>query len=71
MKGHLGLDGERSWVVLDEVNDFIWPGFDLRPVPGSTPHPEYGILPPRFFEQVRKAFVAPYRQRRVKVVPRA
>jgi hypothetical protein len=33
-KQRLGLDGERSWVVLTEANDFIWPGPDLRPVPG-------------------------------------
>ena len=28
----LGLDDERSWVVVDEVNRFRWPGPDLRPV---------------------------------------
>ena len=27
-KLRLGLDSERSWVVLDEANDFIWPGPD-------------------------------------------
>lgn len=32
VKEHLGLDGERSWVVLDEFNVFTWPGFDLRPI---------------------------------------
>jgi hypothetical protein len=72
VKRHLGLDSERSWIVLDEVNDFLWPGFDLRPVPGSTPsRVDYGVLPPRFFERVRDAFVALYRQRRVKLVPRS
>ena len=30
-KLRLGLDSDRSWVVLDEANDFIWPGPDLRP----------------------------------------
>jgi hypothetical protein len=25
VKQHLGLDGERSWVILDEVNVFTWP----------------------------------------------
>src|SRR6201986_3929979 len=29
VKRHLGLDGERSWVILDEGNRFLWPGFDL------------------------------------------
>lgn len=33
VKQHLGLDDARSWIVLDEVNQFDWPGFDLRPVP--------------------------------------
>jgi hypothetical protein len=32
VKEHLGLDGERSWVILDEFNVFTWPGFDLRPI---------------------------------------
>jgi len=36
-KERLGLDGERSWVVLSEANDVIWPGPDVRPVPGRDP----------------------------------
>jgi mRNA-degrading endonuclease toxin of MazEF toxin-antitoxin module len=35
VKRHLGLDDGRSWVILDEVNEFAWPGFDLRPIPGT------------------------------------
>ena len=27
VKRHLGLDTNRSWIVLDEVNEFTWPGF--------------------------------------------
>jgi hypothetical protein len=30
VKARLGLDGERSWVRIDEVNRFVWPGYDLR-----------------------------------------
>jgi hypothetical protein len=26
VKQALGLDDERSWIVLDEVNQFTWPG---------------------------------------------
>jgi hypothetical protein len=33
-KNRLGLDSERSWIVITEANEFIWPGPDLRPVPG-------------------------------------
>src|SRR6185437_11021754 len=29
VKRHLGLDDDRSWIVVDEVNEFTWPGFDL------------------------------------------
>jgi hypothetical protein len=35
VKQALGLDDERSWLVLTEVNRFAWPGFDLRHIPGN------------------------------------
>lgn len=50
VKRHLGLDSEQSWIVLDEINQFAWPGFDLRP--GRNGHIDYGFLPPRFFARV-------------------
>ncbi len=25
------LDHERSWIVLDEADEFLWPRFDIRP----------------------------------------
>jgi len=31
----LRLDSERSWVILSEWNEFIWPGPDLRRGPGD------------------------------------
>lgn len=52
VKRHLGLDEERSWVILDEVNEFAWPGFDLRPIPPSRDRFTYGFLPPRLFDQL-------------------
>lgn len=30
-KVRLGLDSERSWIVVSEGNSFVWPGPDLRP----------------------------------------
>ena len=72
VKQHLGLDDQRSWIVLDEINDFLWPGYDLRPVPGSQPASiEYGVRPPRFFDKVRTAFLALAQARRVRRTPRA
>lgn len=32
-KQRLGLDQDRSWIVVNEVNVFTWPGPDLRPIP--------------------------------------
>jgi hypothetical protein len=28
VKRHLGLDDDRSWIVVDEGNEFVWPGYD-------------------------------------------
>jgi hypothetical protein len=57
VKLHLGLDDERSWIVLTEGNEFVWPGYDLRKIPNSRDY-AFGYLPPRFFRQVRDAAVA-------------
>ena len=29
VKQHLGLDDQRSWIILNEGNRFLWPGYDL------------------------------------------
>lgn len=53
VRRHLGLDDAPSWVVVDELNVFLWPGFDLRHLPGKPGHYTYGYLPPRFFDRLR------------------
>jgi hypothetical protein len=56
VKRHLGLDDEPSWVIVTDLNVFVWPGVDLHPVPGAPPGVfDYGFLPPRLFEQIRAA----------------
>ena len=30
IKRHLGLDNDPSWIIVDEGNEFLWPGYDLR-----------------------------------------
>ena len=53
-KARLGLDGERSWVILDHANEFVWPGPDVRPVPGRDPVSiYYGPLPPAFYDAMK------------------
>jgi hypothetical protein len=56
VKEHLGLDGERSWVILDEVNIFTWPGFDLRPIRRGETRIDYGLLPPKLFDRLIEKF---------------
>ena len=59
VKRHLGLGDERSWIVVAEGNEFLWPGYDLRKI-GRTGRYDYGFLLPRFFDQVLDAFAACY-----------
>jgi hypothetical protein len=69
VKRHLGLDDARSWIVVAEGNEFLWPGYDLRRRPHGDRY-DYGFLPPRFFNQVREAFVAWRRTGERRVTPR-
>ena len=52
VKQHLGLDSERSWIILDDFNEFTWPGFDLYPVPGKAGCYDYGFLPPVLLRKI-------------------
>lgn len=71
LKAHLGLDVARSWVVVTEANDFLWPGPDLRPVPGpKPPRYDYGMLPPRFFAHIRDRILQAHLRKRVENVRR-
>lgn len=56
VKAHLGLDGERSWIIVNEFNVFVWPGLDLRPIRRGEAQVHYGWLPPRLFDQVIAKF---------------
>lgn len=59
VKAHLGLDAKRSWIVVTELNEFVWPGYDLYPVPGGRRDQyDYGFLPPALFRQVTAAILA-------------
>lgn len=65
-KARLGLDGERSWVILDHMNEFVWPGPDVRPVPGQEPATiYYGPLPPALYDEIKRRLLGLLRQGRV------
>jgi len=58
-KKRLGLDDARSWVMLSEWNEFVWPGPDLRRRPDATDASvAYGVLPPALFAAIREKFLA-------------
>jgi hypothetical protein len=69
VKRHLGLDDARSWIVINEGNEFDWPGYDVRKVPGTDRY-DYGFLPRRFFNFVIKAFVAWQNANKGRIIPR-
>lgn len=48
IKQHLRLDAERSWVIISEWNEFIWPGPDIRLMLSGS----YGMVSRKFFLQV-------------------
>ncbi|HZZ33492.1 MAG TPA: growth inhibitor PemK [Phenylobacterium sp.] len=66
----LGLDGARHWPRLDELNRFSWPGYDLRPIPGTEGEFAYGLLPRDLFEQLRSAILERQRAKKGRVVGR-
>jgi hypothetical protein len=69
VKQHLGLDDDRSWVVVSEGDQFVWPGYDLRKVRGGDRY-DYGYLPPKFFSTVLTAFRAWHKAHKVTLIPR-
>ncbi len=52
VQAHLGLDGEQCWVIIDEMNKFIWPGPDLSQIPGQPGKFHYGFIPPKLYAKV-------------------
>jgi len=67
-KKRLGLDEERSWAICSEVNEFNWPGPDLKPISRKNPDRiDYGFLPPELFKKIttKIQFLAKGRQLKV------
>ena len=66
VKRRLGLDEDASWIVLDEFNEFVWPGPAQRLVSRRAPGVwSYGVLPVEVFRAVRDRLRAVQWQRLV------
>ncbi|MBK1870949.1 plasmid maintenance toxin (PemK-like) [Taklimakanibacter albus] len=66
----LGLDDVPSWIVTTEANSFIWPGRDIRPVPGRKPSsPFYGRIPATSLARVARSYLDNRERQRARIVP--
>jgi hypothetical protein len=71
-KRRLGLDDDRSWIVVTDANRFVWPGPDLRPsVRGEASSVAYGLLPRALFYEVRETLARAIERRLTTVVRRS
>jgi hypothetical protein len=68
VKRRLGLDAARSWIVTDEFNRFIWPGYDLRPISRDRPDAFRGYLPVELFDALRAAVLKHQREQHLGLV---
>jgi hypothetical protein len=65
VKRYLGLDEDASWIVLDEANEFVWPGVDLRPIARAKPGVwSYGVLPRELFDELQSRLRSVLNERR-------
>jgi hypothetical protein len=71
VRRRLGLDEAPSWIVTSEVNRFIWPGYDLRPIDRGRPDSfAWGFLPTEVFAAVKRGILANRRVGRLAAVDR-
>lgn len=72
VKKHLGLDADRCWIMVTELNRFLWPGPDIRPIErGEDRTPFYGFVPQTLFDAVLAAVIARAEKGRLKVTKRS
>lgn len=70
LKKHLQLDGQRSWVILSEVNTDFWPSPDMRQVPNRPGIFHYGLLPTAMVTQMRQMILQARAEKRLRTVDR-
>jgi hypothetical protein len=76
LKRHLGLDEEPSWMYTDQLNEFTWPGPDLRPavwlskLPSARASCVIGALPRNWFALVKQDVIENLKLKRANIVRR-
>lgn len=67
----LGLDDAASWIITSELNRFVWPGYDLRPIARDKPDVfAWGFLPVEIFAELKRGIAAHQRERRLQFTAR-
>ncbi|CAH2605880.1 conserved protein of unknown function (plasmid) [Rhodovastum atsumiense] len=70
-KRRLGLDDLPSWIVTTEGNAFVWPGPDIRPIPGRPPGTIiYGEVSCPLLRQIAQSYLANRERQRTRLVAR-
>jgi hypothetical protein len=67
-KERIGLDDQASWVITNELNRFVWPGSDLRPV--REGQWSYGHLPPRTSQAIVQSIAQHHCERSLAITGR-
>jgi hypothetical protein len=71
-KRRLGLDGIAAWTVATEGNSFVWPGPDVRPVPGRpTGTRMYGQVSSALLQLDARAYLGNRERQRGRLVARS
>jgi len=71
VRRRLGLGEAASFIVTTEANAFLWPGPDVRPIPGRDPPSiTYGRVPDELLRAAARSFLANRERQRATLVPR-
>jgi hypothetical protein len=70
VKRRLGLDDDRSWIITNDVNSFIWPGPDLRNIERTKDEFAYGHLPEALAKEMVRRIVKQMRSGALRPVQR-
>ena len=69
-KRRLGLDDRPSWIIASDLNQFVWPGVDLRPVRRDAAEIAYGALPRGLYRLLRDRVIDLAREHGLQIAPR-
>ena len=69
-KTRLGLDSQRSWIIAADLNRFVWPGVDLRPIKRGSQTFSYGLVPAATYDAVREKVLSLARSGKLRTTAR-